>query len=88
MIVTPLEFRAVTSRPSGKWRSIFLMGGLQSSFLRTSWSSTLDGDVFNFLWRRRRRKVSLAGGSRIDVWTSDMSTTLNDTTWKNHDRTD
>lgn len=65
----------MTSRPSGKWRSIFLMGGLQSSFLRTSWSSTLDGDVFNFLWRRRRRKVSLAGGSRIDVWTSGMSTT-------------
>ncbi len=49
LIVTPLEFRAVTSRPSGKCRSILLTGGLTSFILRMSLSSTVDGDVLSFL---------------------------------------
>lgn len=49
LIVTPLRFRAVTSKPSGKWRSIFFTGGSVKSFLRMSFSSTVLGDVFTFL---------------------------------------
>lgn len=49
LMVTPLRFLAVTSSPSGKCRSIFLTGGVVSSFLRMSFSSTVDGDVFIFL---------------------------------------
>lgn len=48
-MVTPLRFRAVTSNPKGKWRSIFLTGGVVSSFLRMSFSSTVDGDLLIFL---------------------------------------
>lgn len=48
-IVTPFRFRAVTSSPRGKCRSIFLTGGVVRSFLSASLSSTVDGDVFNFL---------------------------------------
>ena len=49
LIVTPLRFRAVTSRPSGKCRSIFLTGGLVRNFLRTSFSSKVAGEVLSFL---------------------------------------
>lgn len=49
LIVTPLRFLAVTSRPKGKCRSIFLIGGVVRSFLRTSLSSTVDGEVLTFL---------------------------------------
>lgn len=49
LIVTPLEFRAVTSKPSGKCKSILLTGGLTSFNLRMSLSSTVDGDVLSFL---------------------------------------
>jgi hypothetical protein len=49
LIVTPFRFRAVTSRPSGKWRSIFLTGGVVSIFFRYSLSSTVFGDLFSFL---------------------------------------
>ena len=49
LIVTPLRFRAVTSSPSGKCRSIFLTGGLVKNFLSASFSSSVAGDVFNFL---------------------------------------
>ena len=48
-IVTPFRFRAVTSSPRGKCRSIFLTGGVVSIFLSASLSSTVDGEVFNFL---------------------------------------
>jgi hypothetical protein len=48
-MVTPLRFLAVTSNPSGKCRSIFLTGGVVSSFLRMSFSSTVEGDVLTFL---------------------------------------
>jgi hypothetical protein len=48
-MVTPLRFRAVTSRPRGKWRSIFLTGGVVSIFLRMSLSSTVDGDLLILL---------------------------------------
>lgn len=50
-MVTPLRFRAVTSSPSGKCRSIFFTGGVVSSFLRISLSSTVEGDVLIFLRR-------------------------------------
>lgn len=53
LIVTPLRFRAVTSSPRGKWRSIFLTGGVVSIFLRCSLSSTVVGDVLIFLERNR-----------------------------------
>ena len=49
LMVTPLRFRAVTSRPRGKCRSIFLTGGVVSSFLRTSLSSIVEGEVLIFL---------------------------------------
>lgn len=49
LIVTPLRFRAVTSRPNGKCRSIFLTGGVTRYFLRASLSSRLAGDVLSFL---------------------------------------
>ena len=50
-MVTPLRFRAVTSSPNGKCRSIFLRGGVVRSFLRISLSSTVEGDVLIFLRR-------------------------------------
>lgn len=49
LIVTPLRFRAVTSRPRGKWRSIFLTGGVVKNFLSVSFSSSVAGDVLSFL---------------------------------------
>jgi hypothetical protein len=49
LIVTPLMLRAVTSSPNGKCRSIFLIGGLQSSFFSQSLSSIVDGEVLIFL---------------------------------------
>lgn len=49
LMVTPLEFRAVTSNPRGKWRSIFLTGGLMRRSLRMSLSSMVLGEVFSFL---------------------------------------
>lgn len=48
-MVTPFRFRAVTSRPNGKWRSIFLTGGLVRNFLSASLSSSVPGDVLSFL---------------------------------------
>lgn len=54
LIVTPFRFRAVTSRPRGKCRSIFLTGGVVRSFLRYSLSSMVLGDVLIFLCRRRK----------------------------------
>lgn len=50
LTVTPFRFRAVTSRPSGKWRSIFFTGGLVRNFFSASLSSSVAGDVFSFLW--------------------------------------
>lgn len=49
LIVTPLRFRATTSSPNGKCRSIFLTGGSVSIFFRMSLSSTVDGEVLTFL---------------------------------------
>ena len=49
LIVTPLRLRAVTSRPKGKWRSIFLTGGVVRNFFSASLSSMVDGEVFSFL---------------------------------------
>ena len=57
LIVTPLRFRAVTSSPSGKCRSIFLMGGVQRSFFRASLSSIVDGEVLSFLDPSCQRRV-------------------------------
>lgn len=39
----------MTSRPSGKTRSIFLIGGVVSIFLSMSLSSTVDGEELSFL---------------------------------------
>lgn len=61
LIVTPFEFRAVTSRPSGKCRSILLTGGLTRCSLRMSLSSTVDGDVLSFLDGRLVSGVVLQG---------------------------
>lgn len=49
LIVTPFRFLATTSSPRGKCRSIFLIGGSVSSFLRMSLSSIVDVDVLTFL---------------------------------------
>lgn len=54
LMVTPLRFRAVTSRPRGKWRSIFLTGGVTRNLLRISLSSIVEGDVFSFLFHPRQ----------------------------------
>lgn len=50
LIVTPFRFRAVTSSPRGKCRSIFLTGGVVSIFFRIVGSSTVLVDVLSFLW--------------------------------------
>lgn len=57
LMVTPLRFRAVTSIPRGKCRSIFLTGGVVSSFFRMAVSSMVVGDVFIFLSRRQSSKA-------------------------------
>lgn len=49
LMVTPFRFRAVTSSPNGKWRSIFLTGGSVRCFFRTSLSSSVAGDVLSRL---------------------------------------
>ena len=49
LIVTPFRFRAVTSSPSGKCRSIFFTGGVVRNFLSTAGSSTVLGDVLSLL---------------------------------------
>ena len=49
MIVTPFKFRAVTSSPNGKWRSIFLTGGVVRNFFNASLSSKVAGEVLSFL---------------------------------------
>ena len=60
-MVTPLRFRAVTSSPNGKWRSIFLTGGSVSDFLSTSLSSSEAGDVLSFL-----NEYSSARATQVD----------------------
>lgn len=48
-MVTPFRFLAVTSRPKGKCRSIFLTGGSVRCFLRIDGSSTVLVEVLIFL---------------------------------------
>ena len=48
-IVTPFRFRAVTSSPRGKWRSIFFTGGVVKNFFNASLSSSEPGEVLSFL---------------------------------------
>ena len=62
LIVTPLRFLAVTSSPSGKWRSIFLTGGFVRNFFRTSRSSRDAGEVFSFLLRSGQLCVRVQAG--------------------------
>jgi hypothetical protein len=49
LMVTPFMFRALTSRPSGKWRVIFLTLGMHKGRARNAGSSTVVGDLFSFL---------------------------------------
>jgi hypothetical protein len=67
-MVTPFRFRAVTSRPRGKCRSIFLTGGVVSIFLSASLSSRVAGEVLSFLCKVVQRGISkwwsLTGGSK------------------------
>lgn len=49
LIVTPFKFRAVTSRPKGKCKSIFFTGGVVRNFFKASLSSSVAGDVLSFL---------------------------------------
>ncbi len=63
-MVTPLRFRAVTSSPNGKCRSIFLTGGVVSSFLRISLSSTVEGDVLIFLQRLLGNRAGASAGQQ------------------------
>lgn len=49
-MVTPFRFLAETSRPRGKWRSIFLIGGVVKSFFKMAGSSTVLVDVLSFLY--------------------------------------
>ncbi len=52
LIVTPNLFRAVTTTPCWKWRSIALTRGVIMGFFNMSFSSTVVGDVFIFLFRK------------------------------------
>lgn len=49
LMVTPFMFLAVTSRPSGKCRVIFLTLGVHNGKARYDGSSTVDGDLLSFL---------------------------------------
>lgn len=49
LMVTPFRFRAVTSNPNGKCRSIFFTGGSVSIFLSTPGSSSVAGDLLSRL---------------------------------------
>ena len=49
LMVTPFRFLAVTSRPNGKCRSIFLTGGVVRCFFNVSFSSKVAGEVLSFL---------------------------------------
>lgn len=71
-MVTPLRFRAVTSNPSGKCRSIFLTGGVVSIFLSMSLSSTVVGDVLIFLYPFVSRPHGSLGGVRMTRGPSDL----------------
>ena len=54
-----MRFRAVISRPSGKRRSIFLIGGVVNSFFSTSLSSTVDGELLILLvWLSASNRAS------------------------------
>ena len=55
-IVTPFMLRAVTSMPRGKRISIFLTRGFVRGFLRVSFSSSVAGEVFSFLFGRERSR--------------------------------
>lgn len=50
LIVTPVLFRAWTTSPCWKCRSIALMAGVTKSFVSMSFSSTVDAEVFIFLF--------------------------------------
>ena len=52
LIVTPFMLRAETSRPRGKCRVIFLTFGMHNGRARYAGSSTVDGDLFSFLYKR------------------------------------
>jgi len=74
LMVTPFRFRAVTSRPSGKCRSIFLTGGSVRNFLRTSFSSSVAGDLLS------RLMIELASALRWHH--NDEMTRLPRKTWR------
>ena len=67
LMVTPLRFRAVTSRPSGKCRSIFLTGGSVSIFLRTSFSSSVAGDLLSRLKIRQHKLNGSSAGKQLST---------------------
>jgi hypothetical protein len=69
--VTPLRFRAVTSRPRGKCRSIFLTGGVTRNILRISLSSIVEGEVLSFL-RRGQWDSSMCEEVRWDTIQSSV----------------
>lgn len=63
LIVTPFMLRAVTCRPRGKYRSIFLIGGSVRCSLRTSLSSIVFGEELIFL-NKREAGISTCGLER------------------------
>ena len=67
LIVTPFRFRAVTSRPSGKCRSIFLTGGFVRCFFRASGSSTELVEVLSFLLTCCQSTASFSGGFMVGL---------------------
>lgn len=60
LMVTPLRLRADTSSPSGKWRSIFLTGGVVKCSFSMLGSSTVLELLLIFLGdcQRRQRRAS------------------------------
>ena len=75
-MVTPLRFRAVTSRPNGKWRSIFLTGGSVSGFLRASLSSSEAGDVLSLLYECSSARATQVGDDKDDEGVSTPGLSL------------
>lgn len=73
-MVTPFRFRAVTSSPRGKCRSIFFTGGVVSIFLRAdfSGSSSADGDLLIRLQGHPSVNAHLTGAPAGDGWEWEM----------------
>lgn len=77
LIVTPFRFRAVTSSPNGKCRSIFLTGGVVRCFFSQlfSGSSSELGDLLSRLQGHHQHRT---GQSNMEGWEDGSSVKMKD----------